>query len=150
MHHRPPSPRQIDDLPASFHSAGSPSSGTPPVPDNPRRTFGMAAESLYRADHPTLLQTPDFGSTINQPDVDADSVMEGGDSFPSTSAIPYRSHHPQNHNMPSPSQAGFSVKGTPGGDCKRICLRHQRMVDGGAREDLQKVSLKCSMYESWR
>jgi len=55
----------------------------------------------------------------------------------------HRPHHPQNeqhavHGGASPFN-GFGVKGTPGGDCKRICLRHQRMVDAGARLDLQKV-----------
>lgn len=54
-----------------------------------------------------------------------------------TPNVPYRPHHPQNQS----SAFGFGVKGTPGGDCKRVCLRHQRMVDGGARVELQKVSL---------
>lgn len=49
--------------------------------------------------------------------------------------VPYRPHHPQNEA----SAFGFGVKGNPGGDCKRVCLRHQRMVDGGARVELQKV-----------
>lgn len=52
-------------------------------------------------------------------------------------------HHPQNEQHTSNGGAlpfnGFGVKGTPGGDCKRICVRHQRMVDAGARLDLQKV-----------
>lgn len=57
----------------------------------------------------------------------------------------HRPHHPQNEQITSQNGAspftGFGVKGTPGGDCKRICLRHQRMVDAGARLDLQKVCL---------
>lgn len=52
-------------------------------------------------------------------------------------------HHPQNEEHTLNGGAlpfnGFGVKGTPGGDCKRICVRHQRMVDAGARLDLQKV-----------
>lgn len=55
----------------------------------------------------------------------------------------HRPHHPQNEQHAADGGAtpfhGFGVKGTPGGDCKRICLRHQRMVDAGARLDLQKV-----------
>jgi len=55
-----------------------------------------------------------------------------------------RPYHPQNaehaHNGGTLPFNGFGVKGTPGGDCKRICVRHQRMVDAGARLDLQKVS----------
>ena len=79
----------------------------------------------------------------------AGSVLPGaGVSSNNTSAggQVHRPHHPQNHDSLSTSGAnvsfgpgGFGVKGPPGGDCKRICLRHQRMVDGGARVDLQKV-----------
>lgn len=78
----------------------------------------------------------------------AGSVLPGiasHSSNSSASAPVHRPHHPQNHDSLSTSGAnvsfgpgGFGVKGPPGGDCKRVCLRHQRMVDAGARVDLQK------------
>ncbi|GAA95072.1 uncharacterized protein L969DRAFT_104712 [Mixia osmundae IAM 14324] len=46
-----------------------------------------------------------------------------------------RSHHP---HLPVDFEHGFGVQGNPGGDCKRLCLRHQRMVDGGLMGGLQK------------
>lgn len=53
-------------------------------------------------------------------------------------ASPFKPH--PKHERPSSRVQGFGVANSPGGDCRRICLRHQRMVDGQARVDLQKVS----------
>lgn len=229
-HHRSPSPREIHDLPVSFHSTGSPASqliGLPGVASSSTAATtsvqGHSISTPASSSIPSLLNVPvpplPSSTTINNPKKRSRDEQEEGATLTSVSrssrqdeeedksegpaqssidrgkgrqSIPVSdqdmmdlddecstcydeamglpislanakftsttnnhqrrtSHHPQNdqqHSLsltePSATGAipfnGFGVKGTPGGDCKRICLRHQRMVDAGARLDLQKVS----------
>ena len=43
----------------------------------------------------------------------------------------------------------FAETGNPGGDCRRLCVRHQRMMDAGQANQMQKVRLHSfPMHES--
>ena len=126
--HRQQSPLGIEDLPQAFHAAASPPIGSAPLlPMLSAVAAGKKREASVSVD---LAEDGNAELANNEEMLDE---CEGASSH-------YRPHHPQNHTSSSPSLTGFGVKGPPGGDCKRICLRHQRMVDGGARVDLQHVS----------
>lgn len=140
-HHRQPSPpRAIDELPKNFIPTASP----PPSSNYGLPTDGQSCLKLPKQ-LPPIFGIPATPNAEAEMQLDPEADCEGGEDDKgegTSTAVNYRPHHPQNHsaeNGAKPSPFGFGVKGPPGGDCKRICLRHQRMVDGGARDDLQKV-----------
>jgi hypothetical protein len=146
--HKPQSPRAIEDLPDSFHCAVSPGARTVELPgpssiDIKGKRRATVLDDDNDGDTRMSETTPINGSLLPQLAMDFDvastSASTDEESEDVEACTPYRPHHPQNPAIAPSAQNGFGVQGPPGGDCKRICLRHQRMVDGGSRVALQKV-----------
>lgn len=142
--HRQASPLAIDDLPHAFRSVASPQEGCSQLAAQPPSQPPLSAKVAGKKREASVsVDLPDDEQQQQSFDQNNDMLDECDNA-----SSHHRPHHPQNHlsSSSSPSLTGFGVKGPPGGDCKRICLRHQRMVDGGARVDLQKVrasNLSC-------